>query len=262
MNERNYRKTEGGILIPEAIAGSWERVAKNRYVAHVDMLGMSHLTLTNPQLAWAAVSKMAEAKKRVFGLSFTVDGRDVAIRDHVATFTFSDTILLFTKGDEEADLRAMLIVCLELFAQVLHGSIPVRAGIAHGLFVFNQDEDLFVGPPLVKAYEIGEAAQWIGAVVEDSVAERARGIEPQFLSSDGLPLVVEWEVPVKSGESMRRSVLAWPRSHRRNFTIPAPISVEAFYSAFEQFFGPLSSLRSIDRTKYVNTVSFVNEMLA
>jgi hypothetical protein len=66
----------------------------------------------------------------------------------------------------------MLIVCLELFAQVLHGSIPVRVGIAHGLFVFNEGEYLFVGPPLVKAYEIGEAAQWIGAVVEDSVADK------------------------------------------------------------------------------------------
>jgi hypothetical protein len=203
---------------------------------------------------------MAEAKKRVFGLSFTVEGRDIAIRDHVAAFTFSDTILLFTKGDEEADLRAILIVCLELFAQVLHGSIPVRVGISYGLFVFNQDEDLFVGPPLVKAYEIGEAAQWIGTVLEVSVAERARGIEPEFRDSAGLPLVVECEVPVKSGGSMLRSVLAWPRSHRRNFTIPPPISVEAFYSAFEQFFGPLSSLRPTDRTKYVNTVSFVNEM--
>jgi hypothetical protein len=44
-------------------------------------------------------------------------------------------------------------------------------GISYGLFVFNQDEDLFVGPPLVKAYEIGEAAQWIGTVLEVSVAE-------------------------------------------------------------------------------------------
>jgi hypothetical protein len=257
----SWRKTEGGILVQEEIAGSWERAAKDRYVAHVDMLGMSQLTLRNPRLAWAAVSKMAEAKKRVFNLSFTVGSRDVRIRDHVAAFTFSDTILLFTKGDEEADLRAMLIVCLELFAQVLHGSIPVRVGIARGLFVFNQDEDLFVGPPLVKAYEIGEAAQWIGAVLEGSVAERARDMKPELLSGDGLPLVVEWEVPVRSGGSTACPVLAWPRSHRDNFTIPLPISVEDFYRAFQQFFGPLSNLRPSDQQKYENTVAFVNEML-
>jgi|SRR5271163_213677 len=257
-----WRKTEGGILIPEAAAGSWERVANNRYVAHVDMLGMSHLTLANPQLAWAAVSKMAEAKKRVFRLSFTVNGHEVAIRDHVAAFTFSDTILLFTKGDEEADLRAMLIVCLELFAQVLTGSIPVRIGIAHGLFVFNQDEDLFVGPPLVQAYEIGEAAQWVGAVVENSVVDRIGNLRPQFLSSDQLPLIVEWDVPTKGETTIRRPVLAWPRSHRGNFTIPPPISLGAFYSAFEQLFGPLANLQPRERSKYSNTVSFVNAMLA
>jgi hypothetical protein len=92
-----WRKIASGIFIPDKLAGSRERVARNRYVAHVDMLGMSHLTLRNPQLAWAVVSKMAEAKKRVFGLSFTVEGRDIAIRDHVAAFTFSDTILLLRR---------------------------------------------------------------------------------------------------------------------------------------------------------------------
>ncbi len=222
---------------------------------------MSRLTLANPRLAWAAVSKMAEAKKRVFRISFTIDGHSVAIRDHVAAFTFSDTILLFTKGDEPADLRAILIICLELFAQVLHGSIPVRMGIAHGPFVFNQDEDLFVGPPLVRAYEIGEAGQWIGAVLDDGVADRVGNLSPRFLCGRQLPLVVEWDVPTNDG-AVRRSVLAWPRSHRNNFTAQPPIGVEAFYGAFEQFFGPLSNLQPGDRSKYSNTVSFVDAMLA
>lgn len=198
-----WRKLESGIFVPDPLAGEWDRVAKNRYVAHVDMLGMSGLILKDPKLAWAAVSKMAQAKQKVFGLSFTVTSRHVILKDHVAAFTFSDTILLFTKSDDPEDLRAILMVCLELFAQVFHGSIPVRIGVAHGQFVFNGDEGLFVGPPLVHAYRLGEAAQWIGAVLDKTVAKRARELRPEFLSYECLPLVVDWEVPVKSAAPNR-----------------------------------------------------------
>lgn len=260
MNE--WRRLESGIFVPDPVAGEWDRVAKNRYVAHVDMLGMAGIMLKDSKLAWGAVSKMAQAKERVFGLSFTVGGRHVILKDHVAAFTFSDTILLFTKSDDSDDLRAILIVCLELLAQVLHGSIPVRIGVAHGQFVFNGDEGLFVGPPLVHAYRLGEAAQWIGAVLDKTVAERARKLQPEFLSyGDCLPLVVDWEVPVKSDGTELHSVLSWPRSHRRNFTIAPPISVDEFYRAFVHLFGPWSSLRSDDRRKYENTVNFLNAML-
>lgn len=260
MNE--WRRLESGIFVPDPMAGEWDRVATNRYVAHVDMLGMSGLTLKNPKLAWEAVSKMTQAKKRRLSDSFTVGNRHVFFKDHVAAFTFSDTILLFTKGDDADDLRAMLIICLELFAQVLHGSIPVRVGVAHGQFVFNGDEGLFVGPPLVHAYCLGEGAQWIGAVLDQTVAERGRKLQPEFLSyGDCLPLVVDWEVPVKSGETELHPVLSWPRSHRRNFTIVPPINVDEFYRAFVQLFGPWSSLRPEDRRKYENTVNFVNSML-
>jgi hypothetical protein len=158
-------------------------------------------------------------------------------------------------------------VCLELFAQVLHGSIPVRVGIAHGLFVFNGDEGLFVGPPLVEADRGGEEAQWIGAVVDDTVAKQTSALRPEFLS-DGLPLLVAWQVPVKTSGNVEtastatRYVLSWPRSHRRNFhDVQHPMTVHDFYRAFEQFFGEFSKLPRREQAKYENTVEFVNAML-
>jgi hypothetical protein len=165
------RKTEAGIYAPDEVAGAWERVAKNPYVAHVDMLGMSRLTLLNPKLAWSVVSDMVIALRRVLAISYVVNGREIKIADHVASFTFSDTVLLFTRGDEAEDLRSILFACLELFAQLLSRSAPFRIGVAHGLFVFNQDENAFVGPPLIQAYRLGEEARWLGAVLDEPVAK-------------------------------------------------------------------------------------------
>jgi hypothetical protein len=257
-----WRKTEGGVYLPDEIAGAWERVAKKRYVAHIDMLGMSGLTLRDPKLAWSAVSEMPLARRRrVQGLSYRINGSDIRIADYVEAFTFSDTILLFTKSDEAEDLRSILFACLEMFTLLLSRSVPVRIGVSHGLFVFNLDEGLLVGPPLIQANRLGEEAQWLGAVLDQPVAERASQLEPALKDSKDLDLVVPWNVPLKSAGSVRRAVLAWPRSHRTNFKVELPISVTQFYQAFQQLFGPLSDLGPMDRAKYENTVAFVNEML-
>jgi hypothetical protein len=256
-----WRRTEGGIYALDKVAGAWERVARSRYVAHVDMLGMSQLTFLDPKLAWSVVSDTVIALRRVLALAYLVNGRDIKIADHVASFTFSDTVLLFTKGDEPEDLRSILFACLELFAQRLSRCAPFRIGVAHGLFVFNRDENVFVGPPLIQAYRLGEEAQWLGAVLDQSVAEKATQLEPALRDGNGRNLVVQWEVPLKSGNKASQYVLAWPRSHRNDFIVQPPISAETFYQAFVQLFGLFQNLRSRDREKYENTVAFVNEML-
>lgn len=257
-----WRVTENGIYVPEELAGSWERVARNRYVAHVDMLGMSQVTLKDPKLAWSILSEIVIARRcRVESASYTVNGRDVKITDHVAAFTFSDTILLFTKGDKSEDLRSILLTCLELFAALLSRSTPIRVGVAHGLFIFNQDENAFVGPPLVQAYRLGEEAQWLGAVLDQTVADRAAQLQPPLQDPNGGNLIVQWKVPLKTGKKALLPVLAWPRSHRNNFKVRPPISAETFYQAFVQLFGPFEGLRAQDREKYENTVAFVNAML-
>ena len=257
----SWRKTESGIYLPDEVAGAWERVARNRYVAHVDMLGMKRLTLDNPRLAWSAVSDMVLALNFIKRLVYTIEGHEIRIADHVGSFAFSDTVLLFTRGDEEEDLRSIIFSCGELFARFLHRSLPFRIGVANGLFVFNLEEGLFVGPPLVEAYGLGEEAQWLGAVLDETVAKRAAELEPSLYDGKGLNLVVQWNVPLKSDSSVSRPVLAWPRSHRGNFCVDPPLSVEQFYEAFEQLSGPLSGLSSTVRAKYENTVAFVNAML-
>lgn len=66
---------------------------------------------------------------------------------------------------------------------------------------------------------------------------------------------------VNRGSSVSRPVLAWPRSHRGNFRVEPPISLDQCYEAFEQLSGPLSGLSLTVRAKYENTVAFVNAML-
>jgi len=225
------------------------------------MLGMSDLTLRNPELAWEALSKLAIAKDEIMSLGIEVVSTGERIRERAVSLTFSDTILLFTKSDTSADAAAIVILATELFSRAFHYSIPVRGGIAHGPFRFNLDHGIFAGPPLVQSYRLGEGAQWLGIVLDSETARVARSIP---LESDRRrSLIIDWPVPQANGTAVVSPVVDWVESHRANFTQKPPIASEYLYQlVFEQLFGPFSKLSGQIQAKYLNTADFINERLS
>ena len=138
----------------------------NRFVAHFDMLGMSTLTKRDPDLAWKKLSALGHARDKRLSLGIQRLDTNETITDQIRTFTFSDTVIAFSKGTAENDALAMVLLMTELFTYSLHLGVPLRGGIAHGRFAFNLELNLFSGPALVDAYELGESAQWLGIVLD------------------------------------------------------------------------------------------------
>jgi len=224
-----------------------------RFVAHFDMLGMKQAILRNDNEAWGALCDINEAKKRIYRISIEIKNKDKIVADRVRTFFFSDTVIIFTLSDELEDLYAILILSSELFSNSLHRCVPLRGGLAHGEFYFNLDESLFLGKPLVKAYEIGECAQWIGIVVDQFIARMA---EPYPIGEE----IIQWDVPQKDNTLKKEFVLNWPWIFKNNFTIK-PVTIAAFYEAFMPLFGPYDDLPESAKIKYKNTVRFINSIL-
>ena len=225
----------------------------NRFVAHFDMLGMKQAVVRNVDEAWGALSDINEARKRIYEISFQIKDSKQVVADRVRTFFFSDTVVIFTISDQPEDLYAILILSSELFFNSLHRCVPLRGGIAYGEFFFNLEESLFLGKPLVKAYKIGECAQWIGIVVDQFVAKMAK------LYPIGEE-IIQWDVPQKNDGRKKEFVLNWPWIFRKNFTVK-PVTIDAFYEAFKPLFGPFHELRESDKIKYRNTVTFINSIL-
>ena len=233
--------------------------ADSRYVAYFDMLGMSELTVRDPELAWRALSELSNAQQEILQLEIKLQATAERIQDRVRAFTFSDSIVMFSLSDGLPDTWAIVVMACELFARALRYCIPIRGAISHGRFLFNLDRNLFTGPPLVAAYQLAEEAQWLGIRVDEAVASRAQGIP--INSPRGRPVIIKWEVPVKFGGTAMSHVVDWVETHRQNFKVTTPIGVDAFYQAFVQLFGPLEALPANVRLKYENTVEFVNERL-
>jgi hypothetical protein len=231
-----------------------------RFVAHIDILGMSTLSKNSPELAWETLSSLVQAKNDAhqISISFIETAETINAPDLVKAVTFSDTIFLFSKQDTLNDLRVILIVATEILNKALNLCVPVRAGITHGTCFINPAESMYAGPALVEAYEIGEAAQWIGIRASKSVYEQTK--RANFLAAN-TEVIKPAVIPVEGGHCNGYAV-DWPAMNPSNIKARLPVSAELVYSGFSRYFGPYDSLPSKVKAKYENTAKFINESLA
>ncbi len=230
-----------------------------RYVAHLDILGMSAIVEKDFDLAWESLSALVEVRDSVlsYELEFSDLGTRHAASEFVQMVTFSDTIIIFTNDSSKKSYLALLVLISEIFHKALCSCIPIRAGIAFGRFYFNFDKSMFVGPALIEAYRVGEEAQWLGIALADSLKEQEHKLK---FAKHGTSLFSDWEVPIKNGTRNRR-VINWPFAFQHDLNVSPPIKVSQFYEAFVKTFGEYESLEKKDQQKYTNTVKFMNSML-
>ena len=228
-----------------------------RFVAHIDILGMSALVAKDPELSWQLLSALVEARDQVHNTEITYldTAERVAAPDQVRAVTFSDTIVLFSKGTELVDLRTIVVLTTELLGKALHLCVPIRAGIAVGTFFFNLENSMYAGPALIEAYHLGEEAQWIGIATSKEVFRRAAEAEFRSGTSD---VVVRSYIPVEGGTRDGYAV-NWPTIGRNNLNAPLPVSAAQVYEGFAQYFGPFNELPAKVRAKYEHTAWFINQ---
>lgn len=234
--------------------------ANHRFVAHVDILGMRAMVQRDPEMAWKVLSGLADVRDHLGKLELTYisAARQQMLAENVFSVMFSDTIVLFTKTESDQDLQAILIAAAETLHKAMCAFVPVRIGVAGGLFFSNIEESLYSGPALIEAYEIGEAAQWLGIVTTEAVYKQS--LKADFKSGTK-HVVIPASIPTKKG-LVPGYAMNWVASYNHDFKVEPPISTELFYSQFEDALGPLQELREQDRMKYIYTTDFINKHLS
>ncbi|MDF3823017.1 hypothetical protein P3G55_24195 [Leptospira sp. 96542] len=221
---------------------------------------MTALVAKDPERAWELLTLLVKARNDTHATSITFldTAETVATPQHVQAVTFSDTIILFSRGETLNDLRAILIMATELLNKALHLCVPIRIGISVGTFFFNLDESMYAGPALIEAYRLGEAAQWIGIVTSEAVYHRAIEAKLQSGSTD---VVAPTEVPIDGGAQPGYAV-NWSVVLQNSIAAPLPVTAQQIYEGFAEFFGPFETLDSRARQKYENTAMFMNARVA
>lgn len=131
---------------------------------------------------------------------------------------FSDTVLLYTLEDTDENVRDLIqTVGWLLFETTMSLDwTRVRGAIAHGEVYVDPDASIFVGKPIIEAFQLEKEQQWSGCAVAPSGEDRLRQIvREEELRTDLLPFdkrhimpglwLTRYPVPLKKG---RNSLLA------------------------------------------------------
>lgn len=231
-----------------------------RYVAHIDILGMRTLTSQNHNEAWLMLSALEVALQESTRVSILSDrfDRPIHIPEMVRSVVFSDTIVLYSESNSPKDFHAIFTAVLNLFSKALHYCVPIRVGISKGIFYADELRSMYAGPALIDAYDIGEASQWLGIVLSPQVGEDA---VREDLRNGSTKIVVDWEVPTKK-DPIRMLVANWPVALKDSFKIKPPLTSQNLYSVFKEYYGPFECLHESIKRKYIETIRFINEQYA
>lgn len=146
---------------------------------------------------------------------------------------FSDTILFWTKEDEDYNIRELIQTVAWLTFANIYGNTKIRGGISYGEAYIDPTNSLFVGTPIIDAYRLESQQQWSGVALTDSAVSRV----PSFVHEGGFVdwPVVSYDVPLKDSSSTSTLAINWTYGIHRNFDMPwSPLSDEPTARDWEQ----------------------------
>lgn len=214
---------------------------RQRWVAHLDLLGASALVKSKPWVKVFDVYARAVESLRRGGFA----------QNRVRRFTFSDSFFLYTVDDTVYSYRAIDSFCRRFILSLIRSQIPVRGAMACGNLYADPRSSLYFGEALLDVYQVAESLDWIGFVLCDSAKNR--------LSEVGLPVdqrlnYADWAVPVKGAK----------HTNSKTKQMPAYIiSSSPSRIHIEEISGLLRTMQSRGcsesiRQKYANTLKFLS----
>jgi hypothetical protein len=157
---------------------------------------------------------------------------------------FSDTILMYTKEDQDENLRKLIYaVARFLFrtSQIPHAQI--RCGIAYGEAHIDVKEQIFVGCPIVEAYLLEEDQKWSGGALTEEAANRV----PECFRYGQFPIdwpLVCYDAPLKMGAKPSNIAVNWAFGIKDSsfmrwqleYEYPGPLDWGQYYDICEKFY--------------------------
>jgi len=154
-------------------------VIANRTVAVCDVLGFRKLVTDYP-LNDVVNNALAFFRKTLHH-STHHDGfpedppslKELRNESRVGVAWFSDTVFFYSLADTDEDCRKVIeSTAWLLFETMLYPYTRVRAAVSYGEVFLDDENGLFVGRPIVEAYELQSLQNWSGGALAPSVEHR------------------------------------------------------------------------------------------
>lgn len=176
---------------------NWETTT-NRFVAFFDIMGFKDLVLkTKHQDIVDLLEALSKARTTLDQVNNTKIGAAKLVRGETKSFTFSDSIIFFSKGDSEGDANKITLDCLYLQKVALEKQIPIKGAIAYGEITVDHKNSIYFGQPIIDAYLLHEDLHMFTVIADYQFEKKA-------ISNNlgGTKTVFEfYKTPLKSGKA-------------------------------------------------------------
>lgn len=178
----------------------------------------------------------------------------------VTTFTFNDTVLIVLKsninGPQLKDVESFFSMLRRFIADSLVNNILFRGSVAIGTFYVNNKTNTVMGQAVTDAAAWFTQADWIGVHATPHTSLIMEGwIERSGVRKNNL--VVDWDVPLVNGHTLRSKTVNWPRV----FLLPNSPLCQEGETPRQRLLTLLSKHpqpRGVE-SKYSNTVAFFDD---
>lgn len=231
----------------------------NRFVVLLDILGFKDLVAREThQTILDMLYQVRKANSFIFE-------NNKYFTDDVYIVTFSDSLILFSRGNKRYDFNQILTVSTNLMARMIEFCVPVKGALAYGKITVDKENNLFFGQPIIDSYLLGEQLSYLGIVAHHSINKYISNYDQLDLSLLTINLL-EFETPFKFGKSTHHNIF-WPFSVGRMPDHIKKVNFEKTTDNFHKIYAlkclkELKAKCSGSPRKYIdNTIEIIEKIL-
>jgi hypothetical protein len=111
--------------------------------------------------------------------------------------TFSDSLLLISSDDSDISIFKMFTTVACILNEAIMIGIPIKGALAHGEMTADLGKSLYIGKPLIDAYELQDELKLYGVVLHHTMERRLFELEIMKKWEDYY--IFKYDVPLKNG---------------------------------------------------------------
>ena len=184
----------------------WQELDE-RFVLYMDIMGFKDRVMTEP--IDDLKKSLLDLRVKIQKLKPLLDGGGNAEK-LMKMVQFSDSILVVSYGKEEDDLNRITKAAVILMQSSLKTEFALRGVIACGKMVFDEENQLFVGKPLVDAYLLEQEMCHYGVIFHHSAEKIIKKIingENKKKKTEDRYFIKDCETKLKGGKSKHYQIL-------------------------------------------------------
>lgn len=178
-------------------SNGWTPTA-NRFVAFFDIMGFKDLVLKRKHEDIVNILKtLSDARNELNNINNTSISPNDASRGETKSFTFSDSIIFFSKSDKEEDAYKIVLDCIYLLRIALRNKIPIKGAISYGKITVDIENSIYFGQPIIDAFLLHEDLHLFSVIADNSFEKKI-----SELNMGKLDAIFEfYKTPLKSGKT-------------------------------------------------------------